>query len=430
MATIVIDPGHGGTATIRNDSTWNNAVGPNGTLEKTLTLDIGLRLVARLSALGHRAIATRTTDVNLRLRDRAGVARTAKADVFLSIHFNGSHRHDAQGTETLVETNHTVRSARLSLAVQDALLPVTGLRDRNKAFDAATRIKPQGLGVLKLGAHFPETAACLVEISFLDRADEEARLQEAAYRGAIADALASGIAAHLASAPRPRGRSASYGDAIEAAALSSSDARIARYLDLDKTARSRSAALQDPDSDEGTIPPDDAFAPAFLKGGGRGLSLPRSVSTWPDLADFRNFVAGLGLAHFHADEFLDLGRQNQTGDCKGLNSFPPRTLWPRIAHTAQMLDRIRAELGAPVRITSCYRSPAYNACVGGETGSLHSQFNAIDFTCQSGTPEIWRRIAVRLRGQDPRFVGGIGTYRIRNFVHIDTRGHAEDWAKP
>lgn len=430
MAIVVIDPGHGGSATIPNDSTWNNAVGPNGTLEKTLTLDIGQRVVAHLSAAGHRATATRTTDVNLRLRDRAAVAKSAKADVFVSIHFNGSHGHDAQGTETLVETNHTARSARLSLAVQDALLPATGLRDRNKTFDPATRIKPQGLGVLKLAAHHLETAACLAEISFLDRADEEARLHDITYRDAIAGAVVKGITAYLTSIVRSRGRAAGYGDAIECEAGSASDARIEKFLDLAKPLVPRQRGIIDPEAGERITTPADPFSRAFLKGERRGLAVARSTSGWTDHADFTAFIAGLGLTHFHPDEFLELGGSNSSGNCKGLNNFPPRNLWPRIANTAHMLDRIRAELGAAIRINSCYRSLAYNACVGGEDNSLHSQLNAIDFTCQSGTPEIWRRVAASVRGQDSRFTGGIGTYTSQNFVHIDTRGTVANWAKP
>lgn len=90
MAVIAIDPGHGGSATIPVDSTWNNAVGPADTLEKILALDIGLKVTALLAAAGHHATSTRTTDVNLRLRDRAKVAKTRKAEAFVSIHFNGS----------------------------------------------------------------------------------------------------------------------------------------------------------------------------------------------------------------------------------------------------------------------------------------------------------------------------------------------------
>src|SRR5262245_36208433 len=122
MATIVLDPGHGGSATIPNDSTWNNAQGPGGTLEKNLTLDVGLRARDLLVAKGHTVLMTRSTDVNLRLKDRAKVAKDVGAPVFVSIHFNGSTGHNAQGTETLVHTDYSSRSARLSLKVQDAML--------------------------------------------------------------------------------------------------------------------------------------------------------------------------------------------------------------------------------------------------------------------------------------------------------------------
>jgi N-acetylmuramoyl-L-alanine amidase len=132
MARIVIDPGHGGSQTIPGDSTWNNAVGPNGTLEKNLTLDVGLRVHQLLKNAGHDVQLTRDSDVNLRLRDRAKVAKNISATAFVSIHFNGSTGHNAQGTETLVHTNYSALSARLSLAVQDALLPVTGLKDRTR----------------------------------------------------------------------------------------------------------------------------------------------------------------------------------------------------------------------------------------------------------------------------------------------------------
>ena len=430
MAIIVIDPGHGGAATIPNDSTWNNAVGPNGTLEKTLTLDIGLRLVALLQAAGHTAKATRTTDVNLRLRDRAAVARQARADVFVSIHLNGSTGHNAQGTETLVETNHTARSAELSLAVQDGLLVATGLTDRNRTHNPATRIKPQNLGVLKLSAHHPETAACLAEISFLDRATEEARLVTVAYRDALAGALARGIAAFLAAHPLQRGRSLAFGDAIEVEAGTAKAAGVERFLGLGKPARTRGPVATNPEAVEKVTLPDDPFPRAFLRGGIGGFALARSAGQWADKADFVTFIAGLGLVHFSADEFLFLGNSNLAGNCKGLNSFPPRALWPNIARTAQMLDQIRTEMGASIRILSAYRSPAYNTCVGGEPLSRHSQFNATDFTCQAGTPEIWGRVAKRLRNANPPFEGGIGIYHSQNFVHIDTRGNREDWVKP
>jgi N-acetylmuramoyl-L-alanine amidase len=429
VAVIIIDPGHGGAATIPADSTWNNAVGPSGTLEKNLTLDIGLKVTALLSAAGHSAAATRTTDVNLRLSARAALAKTRRADAFVSIHFNGSTNHDAQGTETLVELNHTSKSARLSLMVQDALLAVTGLRDRNKSFDSVTRIKPQALGVLRRAAHDTETAACLAEISFLDRADEENRLRDGRYRDSIAQAIADGVVAYLATASRSLGKAASFGDAIESAAETTDAAGIEHFLGLDAAAVPKSrGAPSGGEVAERVAAPVNPFAPGFLRGGPRSFAIAPSAAAWADKADFVAFIDGLGLVHFRPDEFLELGAGNKAGGCKGLNDFPPRDLWPRIANTALMLDRIRDEMGAAIRITSCYRNAAYNACVKGERNSLHTQFNAIDFTCQAGSPETWRRIAARLRGEDPRFIGGIGIYRDQNFVHIDTRGTPEDWA--
>ena len=36
-ATVVIDPGHGGTVEV-NGSSWNNAISASGVLEKVITL--------------------------------------------------------------------------------------------------------------------------------------------------------------------------------------------------------------------------------------------------------------------------------------------------------------------------------------------------------------------------------------------------------
>lgn len=428
MARIVLDPGHGGSANIPDDSTWNNAVGPLGTLEKNLALDIGLRAKTALTAKGHQVTMTRTTDVNLRLKARANVAKSVKAHAFVSIHFNASKTHKAQGTETLVTPDYSGASARLSLAVQDAVLAITGLADRNKSFDGSTRIKPQSLGVLRPSSHHATTAACLVEVSFLDRADEERRLMNENYRERIATAICDGIHAFIGRLPRLE--STEHGDAIEiAAAETGQRVKVPAFLGLTRAAGvgARGDAAQTIDDKERVEFPKAPFSRAFVMASGPENALVRNATTWPELADFEKMIAKLKLSHFAADEFLYMGGQNAAGKCKGLNTFPPRNLWGNIQNTALMLDAIRSELGAAIRILSVYRSPAYNACVKGETNSLHSRFNAIDFTCEAGNPEIWRRIADRLRGSDRRFVGGIGIYPKGNFLHIDTRGRVANW---
>ncbi|KRE17896.1 hypothetical protein ASE63_01480 [Bosea sp. Root381] len=425
----MIDPGHGGHATIPGDSTWNNAVGPAGTLEKTLTLDLGIAVAERLHAAGHSVLLTRDSDVNLRLRDRAKVARESLADAFVSIHFNGSRGHDAQGSETLVHLNYSTRSAELSLAVQDAVLRATQLDDRNTSFDRRRRIKPQSLGVLNPAYHAANTAACLLEVSFLDRADEEQRLKAPAYRAAIAQAIADGIEAYTGKATtRVPVAVADLGDAIEVAVANEPGINSPEMLlGLDKAEWAAGPDDGTADPDEEVRMPPKAFSQAFVLGNGPAFALLPRDKDWPLLDEFVGFIAALRLDHFQPDEFLEFGGMNGSGKCKGKNDFPPKDLWENIRHTAKMLDAIRADIGAPVRILSCYRAPAYNDCVRGESRSLHMEFNAIDFTCAVGTPETWRRIAAKLRDKHTDFTGGIGVYPERHFVHIDTRRRVANW---
>jgi N-acetylmuramoyl-L-alanine amidase len=192
MAVIVIDPGHGGGAKVGGSSA-NNATGPNGTMEKRLTLSIGLRAHDILVRRGHQVHMTRMSDVNLGLAARAGVARSLRAVAFVSIHFNASDDHTAQGTETWNHTRRSAASRRLAERVQARVKDATGRRDRG--------VKQGRLGVLDPDSHDSRTACCLLEVSFLDRADEEERLRQANLKDAIATAIADGIDDFLAAGP-------------------------------------------------------------------------------------------------------------------------------------------------------------------------------------------------------------------------------------
>ena len=136
---------------------------------------------------------TRTSDINLGLAARAGVARANRADAFVAIHFNASDAHTAQGTETWNHTRRSAASRRLAERVQARAQAATGLRDRG--------VKQGRLGVLDPGSHDGRTACCLLEVSFLDRADEEARLQQEALKQAVATGIADGVSDFLAAAP-------------------------------------------------------------------------------------------------------------------------------------------------------------------------------------------------------------------------------------
>ncbi|KMW58758.1 N-acetylmuramoyl-L-alanine amidase [Candidatus Rhodobacter oscarellae] len=476
MATIVIDPGHGGTADLPCSSK-NNAVGPVfGTLEKSLTLDVGLRLDRELRNRGHNVTLTRSTDVNVAGRERAKIAQRLNADVFVSIHFNGSTGHNAQGTETFIHRRHssTGDSASLCRSVQAAVLRATGLRDRN-ALHPPHFVKKAGFCVVNPRDHSANTAAVLTEISFLDRADEERRLQRDSYRDEIAFSLAEGIEAYLTpeTSVSPgledadvedafalsdwesaaegsaflQAEPQEYGDGVEQGghAIAGATPGVSPSIDagVRDIARALSAAppstRADPDERgeethlNGSDAPDfsgfgqDVDADARTLGQVFGPSMAALTSF--DHPAFADFVRSLNLRHFQPIELLFLGSShgNPGSDCHNLNELPPRHLWSRIAATIQMLDEIRARLGGPIRILSGYRNEAYNACVGGKPGSLHKQFNALDWTSTVGDVPQWHAIAKQVRASDPKFLGGIGDYPSRNFVHIDTRGHQADF---
>jgi N-acetylmuramoyl-L-alanine amidase len=105
LGAIVLDPGHGGTATVGGSSP-NNAKSISGELEKNLALDFCKTLKSELEAQAASAgdsvdvFLTRDTDVNVGIADRAKMAGANSAKLFLSLHFNGFHKPAARGPET------------------------------------------------------------------------------------------------------------------------------------------------------------------------------------------------------------------------------------------------------------------------------------------------------------------------------------------
>jgi hypothetical protein len=154
----------------------------------------------------------------------------------------------------------------------------------------------------------------------------------------------------------------------------------------------------------------------------------QAALAWSDYADFDAFMRSLGLQNFGTDEFLVLGGAHNTpgGSCQGLNSYPPRGLWTRIAATARVLDHLRDRLGKPIVITNAYRAPAYNACIPGSArDSQHAQFTAVDFQVKGmAAPDVAQALRW-LRDKERLFTGGIGQYN--SFTHVDTRGVNATW---
>ena len=150
---ICIDPGHGGP--------FSNA-NANGLRERTVNLQIGLRLRDELLARGYRVIMTRTTNTALMTADtetwnlrtstmwsyakdntlyrrqsipkddltaRTRVANEAGADLFISVHCNGAARKAAKGIETWGSPRDAL-GRQLARIVQSALIARTKRTDR------------------------------------------------------------------------------------------------------------------------------------------------------------------------------------------------------------------------------------------------------------------------------------------------------------
>lgn len=92
---VLLDPGHGG------DDEGARCSDPL-VKEKELTLTLAKRIGAQLKKAGLHVDYTRTRDITLSLDARARLARTKKADLFISVHANHASNLDACGVETYV----------------------------------------------------------------------------------------------------------------------------------------------------------------------------------------------------------------------------------------------------------------------------------------------------------------------------------------
>lgn len=105
-----------------------------------------------------------------------------------------------------------------------------------------------------------------------------------------------------------------------------------------------------------------------------------------------------------------------------LDNTPPAELLPRLVLVADMLERIRSTLQAPVIVTSGYRGPAVNEAVGGVRSSDHTQGHAADIVAPGyGTPyQIAKTLAplVSVLGIGQLILEGV---KGKQWVHVSTR---------
>ena len=229
LATIVIDPGHGGEDP--------GARGRLGSREKDITLTIARRLKALIDAEPEmRAVLTRDGDFYVPLQTRVDKARRVKADLFVSVHADAFIRSRARGSSVfaLSERRATSEAARwlakkeneadlvggVNIDVKDKYLAQTlldlsqtatidhSLRLGNAVLSELSQVntlhkaqvEQASFAVLKS----PDVPSILVETAFISNPEEETRLNDDAYQDQLARAILGGIKRYLTRhPPRP-----------------------------------------------------------------------------------------------------------------------------------------------------------------------------------------------------------------------------------
>jgi N-acetylmuramoyl-L-alanine amidase len=217
LPVIVLDPGHGGKDPGAN--------GPDGTLEKNITLQMAKDLTRVIESTGrYRVVLTREDDTFLALRARIDVARAAGADLFISLHadHNGDASLRGASVYTLSDTASDVEAAAVaarenkdglitgvdltnqspmvtSILVDLAQRETKNLSDRfagmlTDTLAERTETLPEshrfaGFVVLKA----LDVPSALVELGYLSNEDDESALVSSRHRERMAKAMVEAI---------------------------------------------------------------------------------------------------------------------------------------------------------------------------------------------------------------------------------------------
>lgn len=216
---VVIDPGHGGKDP--------GAIGPGGTYEKDVVLQVARKLKARIDRdKGMKAILTRDSDTFLPLRERMDIAHRHKADLFISVHADANPSANVSGSSVYILSAKGASSeaARLLAESENAYDVKFGGRSlsdtssriasvlldlsQNAMIDRSLNLAKGVLGELAKvnnplrnrveSAHFvvlrsPDIPSMLVETAFISNPAEEKRLRTAEYQQKLAAAMFKGV---------------------------------------------------------------------------------------------------------------------------------------------------------------------------------------------------------------------------------------------
>jgi N-acetylmuramoyl-L-alanine amidase len=217
IPTIVLDAGHGGKDP--------GAIGPNGTMEKEVNLQMAKQLKALLEATGrYKVVLTRTDDRLLPLRRRIEIARAAKADLFISLHADHNENTDLRGASvyTLSETASDAEAAAAaarenkdgvitgvdltsqSPMVTSILIDLAQRETKNLSARFASLLTDQlaeRTPVLRDSHRFAgfvvlkalDVPSVLVELGYLSNREDEAALSSKRHRRVVAKAIRDAI---------------------------------------------------------------------------------------------------------------------------------------------------------------------------------------------------------------------------------------------
>jgi len=214
---IVIDAGHGGSE--------DGAIGPNGTKEKDVVLDIALRLAMLLAADSNlQIILTRGSDTTLLLDERAEIANSAGGELYVSIHANWFEENSVKGAQTFFLAAALNDGARATAMLENQSLLIG--RDSSEGADddelslilsdllqteyltesqaLATEIQTELIKKLKSVDRGIDQAgffvlnkvympSALVEVAFISNKHEEALLGKSSFRQKAAEGICAGI---------------------------------------------------------------------------------------------------------------------------------------------------------------------------------------------------------------------------------------------
>ena len=164
--TVVIDPAHGGKDT---------GASVKGLSEKDLALDIAKLIENKLDPTV-KVILTRTSDVNMTLKDRNELAKKGKADLFLSIHVNSAVNEKLSG----IEIYHSDPSAASYGNI---------IANNLTSFDADPRVDIANFAVLQ----DLDCPAMLLELGFISNEKDFQMLSSDTKLNILAEKLAKGV---------------------------------------------------------------------------------------------------------------------------------------------------------------------------------------------------------------------------------------------